>query len=85
MENPDKLPRYYQINAINKTVEAIADGREKILIVMATGIGKTFTAFQIVWKLLKSKKVRRMIYLSDRNILIDQNMTNDFNPLEKVL
>lgn len=85
MENPDKLPRYYQINAINKTVEAIADGREKILIVMATGTGKTFTAFQIVWKLLKSKKVRRMIYLSDRNILIDQNMTNDFNPLEKVL
>jgi len=85
LENPDKLPRYYQINAINKTVEAIADGREKILIVMATGIGKTFTAFQIVWKLLKSKKVRRMTYLSDRNILIDQNMTNDFNPLEKVL
>ena len=78
-------PRYYQRIAIDKTVQAVAEGKKRLLLVMATGTGKTFTAFQIVWKLLKSKKVRRVLYLADRNVLIDQTIQNDFKPLEKVL
>lgn len=80
-----KKPRYYQRNAIDKTLEAIAKGQKRILLVMATGTGKTFTAFQIVWKLLKNKTVSRVLYLADRNILIDQTMQQDFHPLEKVM
>ncbi|HCQ21862.1 MAG: restriction endonuclease [Aphanizomenon flos-aquae LD13] len=75
-----KSPRYYQQIAINKTVEAIAQGENRILLVMATGTGKTFTAFQIIWRLWKSKTKTRILFLADRNILIDQTKTNDFKP-----
>jgi type I restriction enzyme, R subunit len=77
-----KHPRYYQLLAINKTIEAIAKGQNRILLVMATGTGKTFTAFQIIWRLWKSKKKKRILFLADRNILVDQTMTNDFKPFE---
>ncbi|MEL6553327.1 MAG: DEAD/DEAH box helicase family protein [Cyanobacteria bacterium J06621_11] len=76
----DKTPRYYQLLAINKTVDAIAKGQNRILLVMATGTGKTFTAFQIIWRLWKSKAKKRILFLADRNILVDQTMTNDFKP-----
>lgn len=76
----NKTPRYYQLLAINKTVEAIARGKDRILLVMATGTGKTFTAFQIIWRLWKSKTKKRVLFLADRNILVDQTMTNDFKP-----
>jgi type I restriction enzyme R subunit len=76
----DKSPRYYQLLAINTTIEAIARGQNRILLVMATGTGKTFTAFQIIWRLWKSKAKKRILFLADRNILIDQTMTNDFKP-----
>lgn len=75
-----KIPRYYQSLAINKTIEAIAKGQNRILLVMATGTGKTFTAFQIIWRLWKSKTKKRILFLADRNILIDQTKTNDFKP-----
>ncbi|MFA6810216.1 MAG: DEAD/DEAH box helicase family protein [Desulfoplanes sp.] len=75
-----KTPRYYQLLAVNKTIEAIAKGQNRILLVMATGTGKTFTAFQIIWRLWKSRAKKRILYLADRNILIDQTMTNDFKP-----
>ncbi len=75
-----KTPRYYQLLAINKTVEAIASGQNRILLVMATGTGKTFTAFQIIWRLWKSKTKKRILFLADRNILVDQAITNDFKP-----
>ena len=76
----NKTPRYYQLLAINKTLEAIAQGKNRILLVMATGTGKTFTAFQIIWRLWKSKTKKRILFLADRNILVDQTMTNDFKP-----
>jgi len=76
----DKTPRYYQITAINRTIEAIARGQNRILLVMATGTGKTFTAFQIIWRLWRSKARKRILFLADRNILVDQTMTNDFKP-----
>ena len=76
----EKSPRYYQLLAINKTMEAIVRGRNRILLVMATGTGKTFTAFQIIWRLWKSKVKKRILFLADRNILVDQTMTNDFKP-----
>ena len=79
-DGSNKTPRYYQLLAINKTVEAIARGQSRILLVMATGTGKTFTAFQIIWRLWKSKAKRRILFLADRNILVDQTMTNDFKP-----
>ncbi|MCX9011628.1 MAG: DEAD/DEAH box helicase family protein [Candidatus Methanoperedens sp.] len=75
-----KTPRYYQHIAINRTIEAIAKGQNRILLVMATGTGKTFTAFQIIWRLWKSRTKKRILYLADRNILIDQTKTNDFKP-----
>ncbi|MBR1368920.1 restriction endonuclease [Methanocalculus chunghsingensis] len=75
-----KTPRYYQLNAINRTVEAIANGRDRILLVMATGTGKTYTAFQIIWRLWKSGTKKRILFLADRNILVDQTKTNDFKP-----
>jgi type I restriction enzyme, R subunit len=75
-----KQPRYYQLIAINKTIEAIAKGENRILLVMATGTGKTFTAFQIIWRLWKSRTKKRILFLADRNILIDQTKTNDFKP-----
>ena len=79
-DGSNKTPRYYQLLAINKTIEAIAKGQNRILLVMATGTGKTFTAFQIIWRLWKSKTKKRILFLADRNILVDQTMTNDFKP-----
>lgn len=79
-DGSDKTPRYYQLLAIDKTMEAIAKGQNRILLVMATGTGKTFTAFQIIWRLWKSKTKKRILFLADRNILVDQTMTNDFKP-----
>jgi len=79
---PAKTPRYYQLNAINRTVEAIAGGQNRVLLVMATGTGKTYTAFQIIWRLWKSGAKKRILYLADRNILIDQTMVNDFRPFK---
>lgn len=78
-------PRYYQRNAINRTVEAIANGQDRLLLVMATGTGKTYTAFQIVYRLLKSGLKKKVLYLADRNILVDQSIQQDFSPLEKVI
>lgn len=78
-------PRYYQRNAINRTVEAIAKGQERLLLVMATGTGKTYTAFQIVYRLLKSGLKKKVLYLADRNILVDQSIQQDFAPLEKTI
>jgi type I restriction enzyme R subunit len=75
-----KTPRYYQVNAINRTIEAIARSQQRILLVMATGTGKTYTAFQIIWRLWKSKTKKRILFLADRNILVDQTRTNDFKP-----
>lgn len=75
-----KSPRYYQQKAINRTVEAIAKGQDRVLLVMATGTGKTYTAFQIIWRLWKSKAKKRILFLADRNILVDQTKTNDFKP-----
>jgi len=75
-----KEPRYYQLNAINKVVEAVAKGQERILLVMATGTGKTFCAFQFIWRLWKAKTKKRILFLADRNILVDQTKTNDFKP-----
>lgn len=77
-EQNGKSPRYYQRIAINRTVEAIAKGQNRILLVMATGTGKTYTAFQIIYRLWKSKVKKRILFLADRNILVDQAMTNDF-------
>ena len=78
-------PRYYQRIAINRTVEAIAKGQERVLIVMATGTGKTYTAFQIIHRLHKSGAKKKILYLADRNILIDQTMTQDFKPFKKFM
>ena len=78
-------PRYYQRIAINRTVDAIARGQNRLLLVMATGTGKTYTAFQIVYRLLKSGMKRKVLYLADRNILVDQSIQQDFAPLEKVI
>lgn len=75
-----KVPRYYQVNAVNRTIEAIARGQQRILLVMATGTGKTYTAFQIIWRLWKSKTRKRILFLADRNILVDQTRSNDFKP-----
>ena len=79
---PNKTPRYYQINAVNRAVEAIAGGQNRVLLVMATGTGKTYTAFQIIWRLWKSGAKKRILFLADRNILIDQTMVNDFRPFK---
>jgi|JI8StandDraft_1071087.scaffolds.fasta_scaffold00256_11 type I restriction enzyme R subunit len=84
-----KTPRYYQLNAINRTVEAIAAGQNRVLLVMATGTGKTYTAFQIIhrlwkspWRADKPSGQKRILFLADRNILIDQTMVNDFRPFK---
>lgn len=78
-------PRYYQRIAINRTVDAIARGQNRLLLVMATGTGKTYTAFQIVYRMLQSSLKRKILYLADRNILVDQSIQQDFAPLEKVI
>lgn len=81
----DKTPRYYQLIAINRTMEAIAKGQDRILLVMATGTGKTYTAFQIIWRLWKAKIKRRILFLADRNILVDQTKINDFKPFGQAM
>ncbi|WP_029460386.1 EcoAI/FtnUII family type I restriction enzme subunit R [Solidesulfovibrio alcoholivorans] len=80
-----KTPRYYQVNAVNAAVEAIAKGQNRILLVMATGTGKTYTAFQIIWRLWKAGCKKRILFLADRNVLIDQTMVNDFRPFGSVM
>jgi type I restriction enzyme R subunit len=80
-----KMPRYYQLVAINRTVEAIAQGAKRILLVMATGTGKTYTAFQIIWRLWNSKAKKRILFLVDRNILADQTKNNDFKPFGQAM
>jgi type I restriction enzyme, R subunit len=85
-EDPSgKEPRYYQVDAINHTVEAVAAGKTRVLLVMATGTGKTYTTFQIIWRLWKAGRVKRVLYLADRNILIDQTLVNDFKPFGSVM
>lgn len=79
-DGSDKAPRYYQVNAVNAAIEAIAKSRNRVLLVMATGTGKTYTAFQIIWRLWKAGRAKRVLYLADRNVLIDQTMVNDFRP-----
>jgi type I restriction enzyme R subunit len=81
----EKGPRYYQVNAINRTVEAIAQGQPRALLVMATGTGKTYTAFQIIWRLWKAGVKKRILFLADRNILVDQARINDFKPFGGVM
>jgi len=78
-------PRYYQRNAVNRVVEAIARGQKRLLLVMATGTGKTYTAFQIVHRLIKSGLRKKVLYLADRNNLVDQSIQQDFSPLEKTI
>jgi type I restriction enzyme R subunit len=84
-DNSGKEPRYYQVNAINRTVEAVAKGQKRVLLVMATGTGKTYTTFQIIWRLWKARVVKRALFLVDRNILADQTRTNDFKPFGSVM
>lgn len=78
-------PRYYQRNAVNRTVNAVAQGKNRLLLVMATGTGKTYTAFQIVYRLLKAGVVKKVLYLADRNVLVDQSIQQDFKPLNKTI
>lgn len=80
-----KSPRYYQLQAINKTIEAISSGQNRILLVMATGTGKTYTAFQIIWRLWRSKTKKRILFLADRNVLVDQTRINDFQPFDTAM
>jgi len=80
-----KEPRYYQVEAINRTIEAVANKQKRILLVMATGTGKTYTTFQIIWRLWKAKAVKRVLFLVDRNILADQTRVNDFKPFGSVM
>ncbi len=80
-----KEPRYYQAEAINRTIEAVANGKKRVLLVMATGTGKTYTTFQIIWRLWKAERVKRVLFLADRNILVDQTLVNDFKPFGQVM
>lgn len=81
----EKKPRYYQLNAINRVMEAVAKGQNRILLVMATGTGKTYTAFQIIWRLWKGRNKKRILFLADRNILVDQTRQNDFKPFGQAM
>ncbi len=80
-----KVPRYYQQVAVNRAIEAIAKGQNRILLVMATGTGKTYVAFQIIWRLWRAKAKKRILFLADRNILVDQTRINDFKPFESAM
>ena len=84
-DSTDKEPHYYQRVAINRTIEAIARGQQRILLTMATGTGKTYTAFQIIWRLWKAKKKKRVLFLADRNILVNQTMLQDFAPFGEIM
>ncbi|HMQ79214.1 MAG TPA: DEAD/DEAH box helicase family protein [Ignavibacteria bacterium] len=85
LDGSTKKPRYYQEEAINRTIEAVARGQKRILLVMATGTGKTYTTFQIIWRLWKAKAAKRILFLVDRNILADQTLVNDFKPFGSVM
>jgi len=85
LDESGKSPRYYQLTAINRTLEAVARSQDRILLVMATGTGKTYTAFQIIWRLWKAGIKKRILFLADRNILVDQAKTNDFKPFGTAL
>jgi type I restriction enzyme R subunit len=85
IDGSGKEARYYQVEAINRTIEAVARGQKRILLVMATGTGKTYTTFQIIWRLWKAKEVKRILFLVDRNILADQTLINDFKPFGSVM
>jgi type I restriction enzyme R subunit len=84
-DGTDKAPRYYQVQAVNKSIEAISQGKKRILLVMATGVGKTYTAFQIAWRLWKAKKAKRILFLADRNVLIDDPKRKDFQPFGEAM
>jgi type I restriction enzyme R subunit len=84
-DGTDKAPRYYQVQAVNKSIEAISRGEKRILLVMATGVGKTYTAFQIAWRLWKAKKAKRILFLADRNVLIDDPKGKDFQPFGEAM
>lgn len=84
-DSSGKEPRYYQVDAINRTIEAIAKGEKRILLVMATGTGKTYTTFQIIWRLWKARVAKRVLFLVDRNILADQTRINDFKPFGSIM
>lgn len=81
-DGTQRTPRYYQVTAVNRAIEAVARGDKRVLLVMATGTGKTYTAFQIIWRLWKAKQAKRILFLADRNILVDQTRNNDFKPFE---
>jgi len=81
----EKTPRYYQMNAINAAVKVVAEGQNRVMLVMATGTGKTYTAFQIIYRLWKARKAKRILFLADRNILVDQTMNQDFKPFKAVM
>lgn len=85
MDSSGKEPRYYQVEAINRVIEAVAKGQKRMLLVMATGTGKTYTTFQIIWRLWKAKIAKRILFLVDRNFLADQTLVNDFKPFGKVM
>ncbi|VUX55535.1 Type I restriction enzyme EcoAI R protein [uncultured Woeseiaceae bacterium] len=85
VDGSGKEPRYYQVEAINRVIEAVAKGKKRLLLVMATGTGKTYTTFQIIWRLWKAKKAKRTLFLVDRNILADQTLVNDFKPFGSVM
>ena len=85
LDSSGKEPRYYQVDAINRVIEAVAKGQKRVLLVMATGTGKTYTTFQIIWRLWKAKVVKRVLFLVDRNILADQTLVNDFKPFGSVM
>ncbi|TBB88080.1 EcoAI/FtnUII family type I restriction enzme subunit R [Rhizobium ruizarguesonis] len=85
LDNSGKEPRYYQVEAINRTIEAIAKGQRRVLLVMATGTGKTYTTFQIIWRLWKAGTAKRILFLADRNILVDQTLVNDFKPFGEAM
>ncbi|MEM9280257.1 MAG: DEAD/DEAH box helicase family protein [Verrucomicrobiota bacterium] len=80
-----KAPRYYQTEAINRVLEAVAKGQDRLLLVMATGTGKTYTTFQIIWRLWRAGKAKRILFLVDRNVLADQTLVNDFKPFGAVM
>lgn len=85
LDSSGKEPRYYQVEAINRTIEAIAKGQRRVLLVMATGTGKTYTTFQIIWRLWKAGTAKRVLFLADRNILVDQTLVNDFKPFGEAM
>lgn len=85
LDGSGKEPRYYQVEAVNRTVEAIAKGQCRLLLVMATGTGKTYTTFQIIWRLWKAEVAKRILFLADRNILVDQTLVNDFKPFGEAM